>query len=771
MAIKGLQVSFAGGELSPALWARMDLAKYQTGLRLAKNVFIHPHGGVSNLPGTWFIGKAKHKDKKIRLIPFVYSVHQAYVLEFGHNYMRVLKDGDYVMTGTPSTPYEIATPYNESMLADIGYTQSADVLFLVHPEVAPKELQRTGDASWSLTDFDYAGGPFQDENTTSTTLTPSGDLGVGKTVTLTASKSIWAAGDVGELVRVSQRVGETTLKHTFSDSGTSSSIDVEGDWNFRTSGAWVGTLKFERSYDGGSTWLQFRTFTADADKEGQFDFSFTDEAPEDKGAIKIRAAYTKSSGDACSVTINAAARINNGIVKITTYTSATAVKGKVIAALHSTNATTLWSRGAWSPRLGYPYSVQFYQDRLAFGGSPSFPNRLWFSETGGYNSFVISTPQTDDNAIVAQMTSRSVNRVRNMVSLRDLLVLTSGAEWRVFPGTQGAFTYRQMNIETQGYVGSAQLEPITASNSVVFVQEKGNGVYSMAYAYEEDGYSNRDLSLFAEHLFDQKKIVGWAYQQQPWSLVWCVMDDGSINVLTYIKEHEVWGWSHRHTDGKYLAACSIPGKDRDEVYFAVQRESEDGEFVSIEILADRLPLKAGKGDVSEAHFLDCAARYQGQPAMEISGLDWLEGKAVAALADGGVVSSLIVEEGKVTLPYKASIVTIGLPYEAEIETLQLEVQMQDGTAQGRKMRIPSVILRVKDSRGLSAAPGREHAANAYEVKPLFVAGGPQPLFTGDTDPVALGSGWSRSGGRVYIKQAYPLPFTLLGILPTVDIGG
>ena len=169
-------------------------------------------------------------------------------------------------------------------------------------------------------------------------------------------------------------------------------------------------------------------------------------------------------------------------------------------------------------------------------------------------------------------------------------------------------------------------------------------------------------------------------------------------------------------------------------------------------------------------FLDCGGRYSGAPVTSISGLDWLEGCTVTALADGGVVSDLKVTGGAVSLPHSAIIVTVGLPYEAAIETLQLDAQLRDGTMQGRRVRIPGVILRVRDTRGLAVAPG-DRKDLLVEVKPEFITYDPQTLFTGDTAPVALDSGWDRNGGRLYVKQAYPLPFTLLGILPSADIGG
>lgn len=149
-----IQPSFAGGELAPSLHARVDLAKYAVGLRLCRNFFVHAHGGVSNRPGTQFIGEVKNSAVRGRLIPFAFNTTQTYVLEFGHLCLRVIKDGGYVET-SPGVVYELATPYTEADLPGLGYVQSADILTLVHPNHPPRELSRTGHAAWSLADIAF----------------------------------------------------------------------------------------------------------------------------------------------------------------------------------------------------------------------------------------------------------------------------------------------------------------------------------------------------------------------------------------------------------------------------------------------------------------------------------------------------------------------------------------------------------------------------------------------------------------------------------------
>ncbi|HGY6568681.1 TPA: hypothetical protein ACNTAD_001534 [Escherichia coli] len=133
MAISWIQPSFAGGEIGPSLYGRIDMAKYQVALRKCDNFIVRQYGGVENRPGTRFVGAAKYPNRKCRLIPFQFSTVQTYALEFGHLYMRVIKDGALVLNSS-NVIYEIATPYTEADLFRIKFTQSADVLTLVHLE-------------------------------------------------------------------------------------------------------------------------------------------------------------------------------------------------------------------------------------------------------------------------------------------------------------------------------------------------------------------------------------------------------------------------------------------------------------------------------------------------------------------------------------------------------------------------------------------------------------------------------------------------------------
>jgi hypothetical protein len=152
--IRTLQRSFSGGEISPEMFGRNDDAKYQSGLARCRNFITKPQGPAENRPGFAFVRAVKDSTKKVRLIPFTYSTTQTMVIEMGPGYFRFHTQGATLMSG--GVPYEIANPYAEADLFDVHYVQSADVLTLVHPNYAPRELRRLGATNWQLTTLSFA---------------------------------------------------------------------------------------------------------------------------------------------------------------------------------------------------------------------------------------------------------------------------------------------------------------------------------------------------------------------------------------------------------------------------------------------------------------------------------------------------------------------------------------------------------------------------------------------------------------------------------------
>lgn len=151
-----------------------------------------------------------------------------------------------------------------------------------------------------------------------------------------------------------------------------------------------------------------------------------------------------------------------------------------------------------------------------------------------------------------------------------------------------------------------------------------------------------------------------------------------------------------------------------------------------------------------------------------SGLWHLEDKEVWALADGGVQGPFTVVDGSITLDSPASYVVIGLKYESRLKTLRPEMTLQNnGSIQGKRKNISSVMMRMTQTRGIEIGPNFEEMDtwNPRVIQPL---GQPPPLVTGDEHCIIAGT-WNEEG-QVCLRQAHPLPMQVLGLVPEIEIG-
>jgi len=196
--------SFVSGEFGNKLTGRTDFDKYQSAAKTMENFLVHPQGAATRRVGTQFIASVKTASAKTRLIPFEFSTTQTYILEFGNNYIRFFKDKGQILSG--GSAYEISTPYLTAELFDIKFAQSADVMYICHPNHEVMKLSRTGHTSWTLAQVDFTDGPYLATNSTTTTLTPA-QSATGSGVNITASAvtginggSGFLATDVGRII-------------------------------------------------------------------------------------------------------------------------------------------------------------------------------------------------------------------------------------------------------------------------------------------------------------------------------------------------------------------------------------------------------------------------------------------------------------------------------------------------------------------------------------------------------------------------------------------
>lgn len=297
--------------------------------------------------------------------------------------------------------------------------------------------------------------------------------------------------------------------------------------------------------------------------------------------------------------------------------NAVAIVVKEYAVPASGGNTDVWAFGAWSEEYGYPREVEFFNDRLIFASSTTLPQAVWMSKTGNYIDFGKSIPSQDDDAITVTLNARQVNAISDLIALERLLIMTTGGEWLTTGGDNDVLTPTTVGFKLQSYYGSSSVPALMIGKSAVFVQDRGYVVRDIGYRFEDDGYVGNDLTVFASHLTEGKPIVEMAFQQIPYSIVWCVRSDGVLLAMAYMKEHSVVGWTRMETDGLVESVCVVPEDGEDSVYLVVNRDG----VRSVERLASRLIT-----DVREGIFLDACLTYDGRnttaKTLTVTGSTW-----------------------------------------------------------------------------------------------------------------------------------------------------
>lgn len=556
------QASLAGGEISPAVGARVDIDKYKSSLGHAENVFIRVHGGASNRPGTKFVGEVKDSSASTRIIPFEYNTEQTYILEFGNLYMRVHKDGEQVLDTSSSHTISGATQADPCVITATGHTLLDGEEVYISGVVGMTELN---------------GRNFKVANKTANTfeITDLGDTDIDSTG-YTAYSSAGDADKIYELTTTYATTDLFDLKFVQSaDVMTINNTGYIGRELTRTDhDAWTITditIAAEQASPtspsvspntSGSTSYSYK-ITAVAETTAEESSPATATTSTGAATPDNDVSWTGASG---AEFYNVYREVNglHGFIGRTEDTSFT--DEDVTPDLDDTPPR---ARDPISASGDYPGVPGYFKQRRIFAQSTNDPQRIWMTQTANHYNLDISSPAKDDDAIIVTLAALKVNEIRHFVPLGDLIVLTSGGEWKI-SGIDGVITPAGIQAEQQTYYGSTDLPPILAGDVAVYMQP-GQSVRDLAYQFNVDAYGGNDISILARHLFDDYTIVDWDYAPAPHSFIWCVRDDGVINSLTYVREQEVYGWSHHTTKGLFKSVASVREGDEDIMYTIVER--------------------------------------------------------------------------------------------------------------------------------------------------------------------------------------------------------
>lgn len=799
MSAHVLRSSFNAGEISPLMDARVDAEKYGFSCRTLENFIPKIYGGAFRRPGLVHLGETKDETKQGLLIPFNVSASTRYMLEFGDTSLRIWEsDGSYILDAANGTLalqseiLELTTPYADEDLSGVKHVQLNNVAYFVHPDYTPQKLTRSivNNGSADVVTFtweavSWAWSPFQDTNTSDTTVYYDPDSGSGYAVgdtgflkfpdsTTAFAQGIGRAGVTGLQFLIGNRrdASSVELSLNAASSSNSSEIDVLGDFTVSTYGTWDGVLKLQKK-DDAANWLTLKSWDDANGRNIVYDSTELDNA-----TLRLRWEGA-GTGTNASAVLDVAESTKYGIVEITTDTlsagagwaGAACVVRSALDATNGGDETTDWAAGAFSDVTGYPRAVTFHEQRLWFGGTDTQPNTFWGSITNDFENFRRGAFDTDSVAFT--LAAQEGSAIESMLSHEALLLFTQTEEWTVTTSEQTVITPSNIFVRRQSRFGSAARQSILALNNILFVQRGARKLREFVYSATEAGGQSQDLTLLAEHI-TRSGIKQMAYQQQPDPIIWCVTNDGELLSLTYEATQSVIAWARHPTSGTIESVAVIYGDSdsADEVWVIAVRTINGTSRRFVERLDPEAFSKLEEDTQTELIYVDSAVYTDyGTPTTKVTGLHHLTGETVSILADGYSVPDQTVTDGMVTLPQAATKVVVGLPYTSTLQASKTEFQLEDGSSMGRTFTTKRMTFNLWQTLGLEYAdssgstkwfdvPGRDITT------PLDAA---EPLFTGLRDVTNLGS--HKENIDVTVRQTNPLPANILAIVFKSDVTG
>lgn len=577
MLIRDSRPSFTGGEVSPLVYGRVDLQKYGVSARECMNMIILPQGGVCNRPGTYVYNDEIYD--RVRLVDFVYNDEQSFILVFTNGGIDVYDRTSRVFRLTGS-------PYMDAHLPDLRWLQSADIMYIFHHDVPIHKLSRYSNTDWRLALVESKGGPYRDMNT-------DPDLKMWVYIVNLATPpappvfqyrigsnfDVFTPDMVGMQIKMETKIKANSDDMTLIDPDgggpqtfMSDPIMPYGAFSVQTKGQWFGTLRVWKKDPGpDEEWEILKSFTRDAEEDSNFIFTY---AVEEYGT-EFRFEWEQKTGTTrnCSLIWDYDGGIINREFRITDWVTNRIVNVEPTDWIDGAVPLTAdWAMGAFGAPFGYPAVGIFHQDRLCLANTKADPQTIWMSQPSSWEDFSTSIPTQDDDGITLTLASKQVNEIRGLASKADLLAFTSGGPWVVSAGTnRDVFTPSSIVARQSSTFGCAFVDPLDIGTSVFYVQRAKKKIRGIGYRLESDGYVSSDISILATHMTEDANILYWAFQQEPWSIAWMVLDNKTVISLTVQEDQQVQAWARHDFSGSVEDVQTIPGDGQDDVYFAVRR--------------------------------------------------------------------------------------------------------------------------------------------------------------------------------------------------------
>lgn len=737
-----IQSIFNKGELSPRLIGRVENEAYYKAFDYGNNMLPYPEGAITLRPGTVYVNKVKDSTKLTIIRPFRFSTVQNYIIEFGDQYVRFYRNRGVVETA-PNTPYEVSTPYLEADLRELYMWQSADVLYIAHPDYQTRKLTRTSDTSWTLTTATFNDGPYLPINSSSTTFARSG-------TTVTASASTFVAGDVGRQIRMKSGSAWSWMTITAYTSGTQVTVDNSGtiaattDWRLGVFGGDLGWPAIGSIYE--ERLILARTVnlpsTVWGSETGDFE-SFAPSAPSD-GTVGDDNGFSFTIADD---QVNAINWLSSGrILLIGTSGGEHSMTGGTAsgyAPLTPTNVTI-----KRESNFGSAANIRVHR----VGNAVLYPSQSAKKIREIYYEFNVDSYVSKDTTLFNEHILRAGVVDADYTQEPDPYLWTCDEAGQligmVYERTNDIYGWHRHTI--------AGTDAIVESLAVIPRPGEEDDDLWLVVRRTIDGDTVRYIEYISE-LFEDSKATLVNAPDRPYAkyLDSCLTYDGYLDAT--LTPFATTGSSITFTAGSSVFDSGDVGKQiRYGSSKAIITTYNSGTSVDADITVDFPNTSA------------IASGLWSLQAKTFSGLDHLEGETVGVQTDGATTDDEIVSSGSITINNFASVVHVGLKYSSTLTFLPVEIP-QVGTIQGREKSVSELHMFVTNTYGLKVN-GSDVPDVTDTVKFLQF-----PIVTDEAQPLKTGiisvhppSGYQKDG-QITLEHTLAQPFTLNYIVQVIDV--
>lgn len=749
--IEVIQSVFNRGELSPRIIGRLDLDAYYNALKYSENFIPFPQGAITKRNGTYYVATVKDSADVTRLIPFRFSTVQNYIIEVGDLYFRFYRNRGQVES-SPGVPYELVTPWPSSVLRELKFVQSFDRLYVFHKDYQTRVITRTSDTAWTIDTLTFIDGPFLPINSTATTITPSVTTGSG---TLTASASLFVAGDVGRQVRIKNGAtyGWATITAYTSATvvnmtvgGTFAATSASATWALGYFGGtlgWpsVGTIYEQRMIMAATANYPATVF---ATISGGFGTSATFSPSQTSGTVTDSDGFVYTIGDD---QVNQIEWLSSGKTLLIGTSGAehsmTGGTSSNYAPVTPTNVTI-----KRESKIGSRNDVRAHRVGNAV---------LYASKSG------LKTRELNYDFGIDSYVSRDVTIFNNHITKSGILDCDFQDEpdptlWCVrTDGKLIGFTYEREQ-EVEGWHRHSLGGTDTAVKAVACIAKpdtNGDDVW-LIVSRTINGATVQTIEYIYDYFEPDEGNDPAAGKESAYFVDCGLTYDGHLAAT--LTPSAVTGTGITFTAGSSVFTAGMVG---DQIRYGTSRALitgySSGTVVTATITVDFPSTSAiPSGDWSVA-------------TKDVTGMSHLEGEEITVCADGYYAGDFTVSSGGFSITDFASTIHAGLPYTAELQTLPIEVK-QFGTVAGRIRRTHKLFVYLTNTIGLIFG----NAVDDQEEVVPFGGGsenlneGPA-LFTGvlEREPPL---GYDKEG-VLKIRHPYPTNITVNYIAQKLSING